>query len=139
VIRSRLVYARVTVTVRQTPALEKKLDESRKSLFEPVVGIRLVVERRDFLLPALAVQMDGLIQRVVRFQVQDSGTHLPGVALQFLQQTPAQSETTGALRDPHALDLRGRMLVQLQRATANRLLAQTGDQQQAIRRREFVR
>jgi hypothetical protein len=45
----------------------------------------------------------------------------------------------GSWGDPHALEFGGRVLVKLEGAAADWLLAQPRDQQQAVRRREFVR
>jgi hypothetical protein len=55
-----------------------------KALFEPMVGIRLVVEGFHFLVSAVSVQLDGFNEGAVRFQVQNRNSRFPCVALQSL-------------------------------------------------------
>jgi hypothetical protein len=55
-----------------------------KALFEPVVGIRLVIESFYLLVSAVSVQLDGFNEGTVRFQVKDSDPHFPRGALQRL-------------------------------------------------------
>ena len=59
-----------------------------KALFEPMVGIRLVVEGFHFLVAAVSVQLDGFNEGAVRFQVKNRNSRFPCVALQSLQETP---------------------------------------------------
>src|SRR5438445_7883531 len=109
-----------------------------KALFEPMVGIRLVVEGFHFLVSAVSVQLDGFNEGAVRFQVKNRNSRFPCVALQSLEETPPQPKTTRPWSDPHALDLSWSVLVKLQRTTADRLLSQTCHEHQASGGCEFV-
>jgi hypothetical protein len=55
-----------------------------QALFEPMVGIRLVVEGFHFLVSAVSVQLDGFNEGAVRFQVKNRNSRFPCVALQSL-------------------------------------------------------
>jgi muconolactone delta-isomerase len=55
-----------------------------KALFEPVVGIGLVVEGLYLLVSRVSVQLDGFDEGAVRFQVNDCHSRFPGLVLQSL-------------------------------------------------------
>jgi len=84
-----------------------------EALFEPVMGIRLVIEGFYLLVPALSVQLNGFNECAVRFQVKDSDPRFPCIVLQRLEETPSQPKTTRSWSYPHALDLPWSVLVKL--------------------------
>src|SRR5215467_9680009 len=75
---------------------------------------------------------------MIGLQVQDRDPYRGGVALQLLQETQSESQASGMGSDPHALDLCWGIRVQLQGATAHRLLSQLGKEQQSGRGHELV-
>src|SRR5947209_17524117 len=110
-----------------------------KPLFEPMVGIRLVVECLHFLVSRVPVHLDRFNKRAVRLQVKDRDTRLPGGVFQFQQEAPSEPETTYSWSDPHALQLPDRVLMKLYGATAHRLLSQASNKQQTGWGRALVR
>ena len=88
-----------------------QLPPRSKTLFEPVVGIRLVVEGFYLLVSRVPVQLDGFNEGMVRFQVKDSNSRFPCVVLQCQEQTPSQPKTAHSWSDPHTLDLPDSILV----------------------------
>ena len=82
-----------------------QLPPRSKTLFEPMVGIRLVVEGFYLLVSRVPVQLDGFNERAVGFQVKDPNSRFPGLVLQCQEQTPSQPKTARSWSDPHALDL----------------------------------
>src|SRR5262249_19713079 len=75
---------------------------------------------------------------MVGFQVEDGDACFDGMPLQLFEEAPSQSQTAGTGSDPHALDLRWSVGVQLQGAAAHRLLSQLGQEQQTGGRHELV-
>src|SRR5579871_34717 len=100
--------------------------------------IQLVIEGFHLLIPTVAIERNRFSKGVVRFQVQHGDPRFPCVALQFLKETPPKPQPARLWRDPHTFDFPWRVLVQLQRAAAHRLLAQARHKQQSMRKLEFV-
>jgi hypothetical protein len=102
------------------------------------MGVRLVVERCYLAVPGRAVQADRLVQGAVGLQPYRAGAAVAGTVLQLGKQPAAEAEPADRGRHPHPLDLRGLVAVELQRAAADRLAAQGGDQEQPGRRAQLL-
>jgi hypothetical protein len=103
-----------------------------------VVGVRLVVERRDLAVACRPVQADRLVQGAVGFQPDGTGTMRRGPGLELGQQPSAQPQPADPGRDPHPLDLRRGAAVELERTAPDRLAVQRGQQEQSRGRGHLV-
>jgi len=102
------------------------------------MGVGLVVERRDLAVASGPVQADRLAQGVVGFQLDRANPVRRGLRLQFGQQPPAQAQPADRRGDPHPLDMRGRVVVELEDSASDRLAVQGGKQEQARGRGHLV-
>jgi len=103
-----------------------------------VLGVGLVVERRDLAVTRGAVQGDGLGQRPVGFEL--DGEHLAGRRSLFKlgQQTAAETQAADGRGDPHPLDVGGRAGRELDATAADGLVVQRGHQEQARGRGQLL-
>ncbi len=76
-----VIYHKFAVYVNVTVLEARHCSEA---LFEPVVGIGLVVESFYLLISSVSVQLDGFDEGAVRFQVNDRHSRFPGLVLQSL-------------------------------------------------------
>ncbi len=124
---------------RRQPSSLTDLAWLSQALFEPVVGVWLVVEGGHLSVPGATVQRDGLCQRLVRLQADNGDPGLHRMALEVMEQSPSEPEAASPAGHPHPLDLGRGTVMQLQGATADGLLAQSGEEQQAGGRSQLVR
>src|SRR5262245_52687809 len=110
---------------------------SRQPLLEPVVGVRLVVERRDLLVSGRPVEADRLDERLVRLEPDDPAPGGLGMTFELGEEAPADAQATGRRGDPHPLELGRVGPVELERATPDGLTAESGDEEDAGRRPEL--
>src|SRR4051812_21544826 len=130
---------RASIHLGEHKAPERRLRiRSAQALLEPVVRVRLVVERPDLLVAGRAVEADRLDERPVRLEPYRRRARGRGVSLELPQEPPTEPEAARLRVDPHALELGGRAGMVLQRAAADRVLAQARDEEQAARRRQLV-
>src|ERR1700724_1274596 len=94
---------------------------------EPVVRVRLVVERIDLAVARGAIEADCLGERLVRLEPNDLRAVLSRVALELVQPAPADPEPARRLGHPHPLQLGRLVAVELQRAAADGLVPQRRD------------
>src|SRR5438876_7829444 len=110
----------------------------RERLFEPVMRVWLVVERRYFAEAVAPVEGLRLGKSLVGFQPEQRKPPFPRQLFEIVQDSGSQAETTDRGRDPHTLDLTiGRMT--LQGAASHRLSVPAGQNEVALRRRELRR
>src|ERR1700687_1878079 len=108
-------------------------NEPCDALFEPVVRVGLVVESGDFVVTGGPVHGDRFDERLVRFEADGSGPVFGGTALELSEQPAADAEASSGLRNPHALDLGRRVVVELEPSAADRVRPQGRDQEKAGR------
>jgi hypothetical protein len=96
-----------------------------------VVGVGLVVERGHLAIARRPVQADGLDEGAVGFQPQ--GADPPGrrVRLQLGEEPTPETDPSRRGGDPHPFDFGRGAAVEFERAAADRLAVQGGDQQEA--------
>jgi hypothetical protein len=97
-----------------------------------------VVERCGLPVAGGAIEADRLGEGLVRLQVEGPGAVAPSLEFQGAEEPAPQTQATDRVGDPHALDLRGLLAVELEGGTADRLVVQGGDQEQTGRRSQFV-
>src|SRR6185295_10144678 len=106
-------------------------------LFEPVVGVGLVVERTDFSIATALVQRLGLDQRLVGFQPKKRNLAFPREIFETVKDALPYSETAAGRFDPHAFDLAvGR--VAFESPTSDRVALQPCDHEEPVRGSEFT-
>ena len=94
------------------------------------MGVELVVERGDLLVARRPVQADRLGQDAVGFQPQRANAPGRGRGLQFGQQPAPEPQPADLGGDPHPLDVRGRVVAELEHPAPDRLTAEGGEQEQ---------
>jgi hypothetical protein len=95
-----------------------------------MVGVRLVVERRDLDVAGRPVEPDCLAEAPVGLQPGGGGSVLPGPRLELGQEATADAEPPGGGGDPHPLELGRAGPVELHGAGAQGLTTDAGQQQQ---------
>src|SRR4051812_13486450 len=103
-------------------------------LREPVVSERLVVEGGYLLVAGAAVERDRLVQEVAGLEPHGARTGTRRAVLELVQEPPAEPEPASRLGQPHPLDVDRPGAGALERATADRLGAQGGDDELAVGR-----
>src|ERR1041384_2249502 len=88
----------------------------RQALLEPVVGVRLVVERGDLAIAGRAIHRDRLDERAVGLEPDHARAVLAGARLELGEQAATDAEAARRRGHPHALDLGGRAAMELERA-----------------------
>src|SRR5436305_3398910 len=101
-----------------------------ESLLEPVVRVRLVVERLDLVVAGRAIEPDRLDEIPVRLEVDGRNAVLDGERLELGEEAPTDAEASSRLRDPHPLQLGGLVAVELEGAAAERRRAERRDHEE---------
>src|SRR4029077_19592697 len=127
---------RLEVAAREAGAREWAAGPDR--LLEPVVGVGLIVERRDLAVASRPVQADRFVQGVVGFQLDGADAVGRGLGLQFGQQPASQSQPADLVGDPHALEMSRRVRVELEHPAPDRLGVQGSEQEQSRGRRHLL-
>ena len=109
-----------------------------ETLLEPVVGVRLVIERCNLAVSRRSVQVDRLGQGSVGLETGTCRASASGARFELAQEPPPEAESASRRGDPHALDLSGIAAVELESAATDRLIPQPGDQDQSSGFAEFV-
>src|SRR4051812_35123307 len=97
-------------------------------LLEPVVRVGLVVEGRDFPVATPPVEGLGLVQRLVGLEAERREAELAGLVFERLENAARDAEPAGRIGRPHALDLADAAAFDLERAAADRLAVEAGDE-----------
>src|SRR6185295_17529616 len=109
-----------TVIVRAA-GRSAKASAERQALLEPMVRVRLAVEGGDLDVARSPVQRDRLAQVAVGLEPYHRRTRFARVALELVEQPPAEAEAARGRCDPHPLQLRRLVSVKLHRAAPDRL------------------
>src|SRR3989442_10094998 len=100
--------------------------------------VGLVVEGVDLAVARRAVEAHRLGEGPVRLEPDDAGAAGRGATLELAEQAAADPQAARRLCDPHALELRRFVAVELQPAAADRLAPQGRHEEQSRRRPELV-
>jgi len=103
------------------------------------VGERLVVEGGHLLVAGAAVERDRLVQEVAGLEPHGARAGARSALLELVQEPAAEPEAARRLGEPHALDVDDLGAGALERAAADRLGAQVGDDHLAAGRPQLVR
>ena len=95
--------------------------DTAQALLEPMVGVGIGVERSHVAKAGAAVEVDGLFERSIRFEPNDSETEAARLGLQRLQHAPADAQPAHRVGDPHSLEGSHRGRHRLDRAARHRL------------------
>src|SRR5690242_2839253 len=77
----------------------------RETFLEPVVRVRLRVERGDLNVSRRPVERDGLRERAVRLELDDARARAPRILLQLGEEPPPDAKAPRLARDPHPLEI----------------------------------
>ena len=105
-------------------------------LFEPVMGVELVVERRHLAVARRAVQPLRLAERLMRLELHRAIAKRPRLGFQPHKQLAPEAQPASLRRDPHPLEVGG-IAERGQPAAADQLVAKAQDQEAAARRVEL--
>src|SRR5262249_14136520 len=108
---------------------------SYSGFFEPVMRIRLVVERLDLKIAALAIQRLRFFESPVGLEPERGHSKISCTRFQRFENAPTDAETARIGSDPHALDLADSSIFRLERAASDGLTAEAGDAEDAGGRR----
>src|SRR5262245_36513044 len=133
------------MTARAAPALcrcaspmVRASTASYLGFFEPVMGIRLVVEGLDFHVSATAIQRLRFLKRPIGLEPERAHSKIARARFQHYENAPSDAETARVGGDPHALDFADHPILQFERTAPDRPTAEAGDDEDAGGRREFI-
>src|SRR5262249_57806594 len=112
---------------------------SYSGFFEPVMRIRLVVERLDLKIAALAIQRLRFFQGPVGLQPERAHAKFSCMRFQRFEDAPTDAEAARIGGDPHALDFADSSILHFERAATDGLTAEAGDDEDAGGRRPVIR
>src|SRR5262245_4767285 len=78
---------------------------ARQALLEPVVRVRLVVERGDLAIAGAPIELDGLGEGAIGLEVDDRGPRVASEPLELLEEPPRNPESASFGGDPHSFQL----------------------------------
>src|SRR5579862_1498767 len=102
------------------------------------MGVGLGAEGLDLAIPAPPVERLGLGQGPVGLEPQNTESQGPCLILQRREDATPDAMAAGGRRDPHPLDLPASVVLDLQRAAADRSPHEARDKEIAGRRRQFL-
>src|SRR5262249_12069482 len=111
---------------------------SYSDLFEPVMGIRLIVEGLDFKISALAIQRLRFFEGPVGLQPERAHAKFSCMCFQRFEDAPTDAEAARIGGDPHALDFADRSIFHFECAATDRLTTDAGDDEDAGGWRQFI-
>src|SRR6516162_6999997 len=111
---------------------------SYSSFFKPVMRIRLVVEGLDFHVSATAIERLRFLEGPIGLEPERAHSHMACTRFQHFENAPSDAKAARVGGDPHALDLADHSLLQFERATADGLTAEAGDDEDAGGRRQVI-
>src|SRR5262245_41331082 len=100
--------------------------------------IRLVVERLDLKIAALAIQRLRFFESPVGLEPERAHSKISCTRFQRFENAPTDAETARIGSDPHALDLADSSILHFERAATDGLTAEAGDDEDAGGRHQLI-
>src|SRR5436309_3423968 len=103
-----------------------------------MMGVGLRIERLDLAKAGAPVQMNRLLQRMIRLQPEGREPELARLGLQRREHPPAQAQPTDAAGHPHSFEVSDPGRYGLHPTTGDRLAIHESDEERAARRDELT-